>query len=99
MPKNESFGSYLKDLKLSTFSDIWTIDKTHNKFLAHELQMNFKLLNFARKLFLMLLKNTLPLLWKIYIYENILYPNNLCLEKISWNERICGIESRFKIVT
>jgi hypothetical protein len=30
-------SSYLKDLKSSTFSDIWTIDKTHNKFLAHKL--------------------------------------------------------------
>jgi hypothetical protein len=26
------------------------------------------------------------------------YPNNLYLSKISWNERICEIESRFKIV-
>jgi hypothetical protein len=26
-----------KDLKLSKFSDIWTIDKTHNKFLARQL--------------------------------------------------------------
>jgi hypothetical protein len=54
-PKNESFSSYLKDLKLNKFSDIWTIDKTHNKFLAHELKIRFKLLNFARKLLLMLL--------------------------------------------
>ena len=28
--------------KLSKFSDIWTIDKTHYKFLAHELKMSFK---------------------------------------------------------
>jgi hypothetical protein len=27
-------SSYLKDLKLSKFSDIWTIDKTYNKSLA-----------------------------------------------------------------
>jgi hypothetical protein len=46
--KNESFSCYLKELKLSTFSDVWTIDKTRNKFLAHELKMRFKLLNFAR---------------------------------------------------
>ena len=30
------------------------------RILAHELKMRFKLLNFARKLFLKLLKNTLP---------------------------------------
>jgi hypothetical protein len=29
-------------LQLFKFSDIWTIDKTHNKFLAHELKMRFK---------------------------------------------------------
>jgi hypothetical protein len=77
----------LKDLQLSKFSDIWTIDKTHNKFLAHQLKMRFKLLNFARKLFLMLLKKTPPPppLWKIYLYEKNLfilhykYPDNLYL--------------------
>ena len=26
----------LRDLKLSKFSDIWTINKTHNELLAHE---------------------------------------------------------------
>jgi hypothetical protein len=36
--ENESFSSYLKDLKLSKFSGIWTIDKTHNNVLAHELE-------------------------------------------------------------
>jgi hypothetical protein len=36
-------------LKLSKCSDIWTINKTHNKCLAHKLKMRFKLLNFARK--------------------------------------------------
>jgi hypothetical protein len=46
-PKNKSFSSYLNDLKLSKFSDIWTTDKTYNKFLAHELKMRFQLLNFA----------------------------------------------------
>jgi hypothetical protein len=50
-PKDESF---------SKFSDIWSIDKTHNEFLAHELIMRFKLLKFARKLFLMLIKKTPP---------------------------------------
>jgi hypothetical protein len=33
--KNESFSAYLKDLKLSKFSDIWTINKnnrTQNAF-------------------------------------------------------------------
>ena len=44
MPKNETFSSYLFDIR--------TIDKTHNKVLAHELKMHFKLLNSARKLFL-----------------------------------------------
>ena len=44
------------------------IDKTHNKFLAHELKMRF---NFVRTLFLRLLKKPPPpLLWKIYICEN-----------------------------
>ena len=39
------------------------IDKTHNKFvvhLVHELKMRFKLLNFARKLFLDTLKRHPP---------------------------------------
>jgi hypothetical protein len=31
---------------LIKFSDIWTIDKTHNKFLVYELKMRFKPLNF-----------------------------------------------------
>jgi hypothetical protein len=37
--------------------------------------MRFKRLNIARKLFLMLLKRSppSPLLWKIYLYENIYY--------------------------
>jgi hypothetical protein len=43
VPKNESFSAYLKDLKLSKFSDIWTINKTRNKFLVHELKMHFDL--------------------------------------------------------
>ena len=72
MPKNESFSNYLKDVKLSTFSDIGTIDKTHNKFVAHELKMRFKLLNIAYKLFLMLPKRH-HLLWKTYLYENVLF--------------------------
>jgi hypothetical protein len=39
---NSSFSSYLKDLILSTtFSDIWTINKTHDILLAHELKMRF----------------------------------------------------------
>jgi hypothetical protein len=58
--KSESFSSYLKDWKLSKFSDIWTIDKTHNQFLAHKLKMRFNLLSFAYKLFLMLLKRPHP---------------------------------------
>jgi hypothetical protein len=58
--KNERFSSYLKDLKLRKCSEIWTINKTHIKFLAHELKMRFKLLNFARKLFLMLQKRPPP---------------------------------------
>jgi hypothetical protein len=50
MPKNETFSDYLKDLKLDKVSDIWIINKTHNRFLAlHELKMRFNLLNFARK--------------------------------------------------
>jgi hypothetical protein len=53
-------GIYKIPLKLSTFSDIWKIDKTPNKFIAHELKMRCKLLNFARKLFLMLLKKIPP---------------------------------------
>ena len=75
------------------------------QILAHELKMRFKLLNFARKLFLKLLKKySPPLPWKIYLDEifwlilHYKYPNNLYLSKISWHERICEIESRFKIV-
>jgi hypothetical protein len=49
--KTYSFSAYLKDLKLSKFSDIWTINKTHNKFLVHQLKMRFNLLNFMCKLF------------------------------------------------
>jgi hypothetical protein len=41
----------LKDIKFSNFSDIWTINKTHNKFLVHQLKMRFNLLNFMCKLF------------------------------------------------
>ena len=49
---NASVAIYLGDIKLSTFSDIWTIDKIDNKSPPpHELRMRFKLLNFARKLF------------------------------------------------
>jgi hypothetical protein len=73
VPKNESFSSYLKDLNFSKVSDMWTIDKTHNKFLAHDLKKHFKVLNFARKLFLMRLKKTPPALenlsLSIYIYQ------------------------------
>ena len=46
VPKNESFSSYLKGLKLSKCSDIWTINTTHNTFLAHQLRMRFHLLSF-----------------------------------------------------
>ena len=50
VPKYESFSSYLKDLKLTRFSDIWTINKIH-KFLVHELKMRLKLLHFMCKYF------------------------------------------------
>ena len=102
--KNGSFITILKDLKLNKFSDIWTINKTHNKFLAHKLKMRFKLLNFARKLFLMLLRKTTPpgkcIFTKMFclFYITLHYKNNLYLSKIPWHERICEIESRFKIV-
>jgi hypothetical protein len=73
VPKNESFSSYLKDLNFSKVSDMWTVDKTHNKFLAHYLKRHFIVLNFARKLFLMQLKKTPPALenlsLSIYIYQ------------------------------
>jgi hypothetical protein len=65
--KNESFSSYLKDLKLSIFSDIYTINKAHNKFLTHELKMRFNLLYFVRKLVLMLLRKTPPALEHLYL--------------------------------
>ena len=77
MPKNESFNSYLKDLQLSKFSDIWTINTTHNKFLAHELKMCFHLLNVP--------VHAIFNVAKIYMYENVMfilhykYPNNLYL--------------------
>jgi hypothetical protein len=41
VPKNKSFSAYLKDLKLRKFSDTWTINKTRNIFLVHELKMHF----------------------------------------------------------
>jgi hypothetical protein len=53
--------------------DIRAIDKTHNKVRAHELKMHFKLLNSARKLFLMANApkiDTPCMIWKIYLYEN-----------------------------
>jgi hypothetical protein len=84
---------------LSKFSDIWNIDKTQYKFLAHELKILF--FNFARKRFFMWRKNktTPTLLWKIYLYETSLFIlHYVYLLNISWNERICEIESRFKIV-
>ena len=72
--KKWKFHSYLKDLKWSTYSDMWAINKTHNKFLGHELKLRFKLLNFVRKLFLILLKKTTPcMIWKIYLYEIFLF--------------------------
>ena len=69
--KNKTFQLLFKGLKLSKFFIFGPLNKTHNTFLAHELKMRFKLLNFARKLFLMLLKKYTPppLLWKIYLYE------------------------------
>jgi hypothetical protein len=48
---------------------MWTIDKTHNKFLKR----HFIVLNFARKLFLLQLEKTPPALenvsLSIYIYQ------------------------------
>jgi hypothetical protein len=41
-------STILKVLKLSKFSDIWTINKAHNKFLSlHELEMrlNFQIIS------------------------------------------------------
>jgi hypothetical protein len=87
---------------MSKFSDIRAINKTHNKFLVHELKMRFK---FRGQAILMLLKNIPhPLLWKIYLYEKCFlflhyrFPNNLYYQKFHEMERICEIESGFKIV-
>jgi hypothetical protein len=88
MPKNESFSSYLQDLKLSKFSD-WTI----------KLKMRFKLyFKFSAQAIFSAAKKDTPLLWKIYSgLRNFLfilhykYRNNLYLWKMSWNERICEI--------
>jgi hypothetical protein len=54
--KNETFSSYLKDLKLSKFSDIWTINKTHNKLLTYQLK------NTAQAIFNCAKKDTPPAL-------------------------------------
>jgi hypothetical protein len=50
MPKNESFSSYLKELKLRKCSDIWAINKTHNRLLAHELKNAFYAFKFRAQL-------------------------------------------------
>jgi hypothetical protein len=52
----------LKDLKLSRFSDIWTINKIH-KFLVHELKMRLKI-SCANILHFNAKKDS-PLLWKL----------------------------------
>ena len=44
-------SALFEELKIEQIPDIWTIYKTHNKFLAHELKMRLKLLNYAFKLF------------------------------------------------
>jgi hypothetical protein len=67
VPKNESFSSYLKDLNLSKFSDIWTINKIHNKFLAHDLKRPFKAIFNAAK------RDTPPALEDLYL------PKIVCL--------------------
>jgi hypothetical protein len=92
---------HLPNLRFVIVKTLWTINKTQHKFFA---KMHFNLLNFARKLFLMLLKILPPPpALKIYLHEIALfiphykYPNNLYLSKISWREQICEIESRLKI--
>ena len=61
---------------------LWTINKTHNKFFAHELKMRFK---FCAQAIFNTAKKDPPLLWKIYLYEIALfilhykYSNNLYL--------------------
>ena len=61
MPKNESFGSYLKELKLCKLSDIWTVYKMHNKLLTHELKIRLKYFKIrAHAIFNAPKKDTLP---------------------------------------
>jgi hypothetical protein len=61
---------------LSTFYDIWTIDKTLKKLFAHELEIRFKLLNCAKAILNAPKKYTPPPLlckMKIHLYENFLF--------------------------
>jgi hypothetical protein len=83
--KNKTFQLLFKGLKLSKFFIFGPLNKTHNTFLAHELKMRFKLLNFARKLFLMLLKKYTPPppCSGKFIFTKNFRPNNLYLSKIS----------------
>jgi hypothetical protein len=48
-PKEWKFQQAYKGLKINIerISDIWTINRTHNIFLAHGLKMRYNLLNFA----------------------------------------------------
>jgi hypothetical protein len=39
--KKWKFQQVVKGLKIESISDIWTIDKTHNKFLALKMRLNF----------------------------------------------------------
>ena len=61
-------AAILNDLKLSKFYDIWTINKTHNNVLAHELKMHFK---FQVQAFLMLLKKAPPCSGEFIFTRNV----------------------------
>jgi hypothetical protein len=51
------------------------------------------MLNFMHKLFLMLLKKTLPLHWKFFFLFYIISIQAIYIyQNITWHERICEIE-------
>jgi hypothetical protein len=62
-------------------------------------KMRFKLLNFVRKLFLMLLKrHTPPLLWKIYLYENFSFiPHYISTQTIYIYKKIHDMNGFLKL--
>jgi hypothetical protein len=74
---------------LRKFFYIWAIDKTHNKCLAHELNIRFKIKNFARKLFLMRQRKT-----HLLPFSGKFISRNFCLFYITSTQTI-HIDKKF----